>query len=84
MYLKKAICLFLLAAAILATAVSLDRYQRDILGTTQAEGGAPPAPPIPLGATAIDSPRIIAEGGAPPAPPIPFGTAGTEIKFARA
>ena len=83
MYLKKGICFLLLAAAILTTAVGLDRCQRNDWGKTQAEGGAPPAPPIPWSA-ALDSPCIIAEGGAPPAPPIPWGVAGTDIKFLRA
>jgi hypothetical protein len=84
MYLKTGICLFLCASTILTTAVALDRSHRDNLDKTQADGGAPPAPPIPWATTAIDSPRFIADGGAPPAPPIPWGFPGTEIKSLRA
>jgi len=80
MYLKKAICLFLFATAILTTAVALDGSQRDCLGIIQAEGGAPTPPPIPWGAT-FDSPNIIAEGGAPTPPPIPWASAGTDMEF---
>jgi hypothetical protein len=83
MYLKKGICLFLSAAAILTTAVALDRYHRDNLDKTQADGGAPTPPPIPWSA-AFDSPRIIADGGAPTPPPIPWGSASTGMNLLRA
>jgi hypothetical protein len=80
MNLKRAICLFLFATAILTTAVALDGSQRDSLGATQAEGGAPTPPPIPW-AAAFDSPWIIAEGGAPTPPPIPWGSASADMAF---
>jgi hypothetical protein len=80
MYLKKAICLFLFAIAILIIAVALDGSQQDSLGRTQADGGAPTPPPIPWGAT-FDSPSIIADGGAPTPPPIPWASASTDMEF---
>jgi hypothetical protein len=80
MYLKKAICLFVLGTAVLTTAVALDRSQRDSSGSTQADGGAPTPPPIPWVA-AFDSPRIIADGGAPTPPPIPWASASTDMQF---
>jgi hypothetical protein len=80
MYLKKIICLFLFTIVILTMAFALDRSQRDSLGTTQAEGGAPTPPPIPWGST-FDSPSMIAEGGAPTPPPIPWASASTEMEF---
>ncbi len=74
MYLKKAIWLFMFAAAILTIAAVLDGNQRHDRGTIQAEGGAPTPPPIPwLGA--FDGPSMIAEGGAPTPPPIPWASA---------
>jgi hypothetical protein len=81
MNVKKGICFFLFAAIMLTTAVALDGSHRDNWGKTQADGGAPPAPPIPWSTTAVDSPHFSADGGAPPAPPIPWGFAGTKIEF---
>lgn len=78
MHLRKGICFFLLAGAVFATVVALDQYHRDDLGKSQADGGAPPAPPIPWSATDIDLPNLNADGGAPPAPPIPWGLPSTE------
>jgi hypothetical protein len=77
MYLKKGICFFLFAGAIFTSVFALGQWHRDNLGKTQADGGAPPAPPIPWPTTAIDSPNLNADGGAPPAPPIPWGFPGT-------
>jgi hypothetical protein len=40
--------------------------------TNRADGGAPPAPPIPIPTTES---VLTADGGAPPAPPIPWAIA---------
>jgi hypothetical protein len=81
MYLKKRVCLFLLSAAILTTAVVLDRCQQDNRGMTQADGGAPTPPPIPWSATSDSPYSIIADGGAPTPPPIPWGSAVTDLEL---
>jgi hypothetical protein len=83
MYLKKGICIFLSAAAILTTAVALDRSHRDNWGKTQADGGGPTPPPVPWPITAIDSPRFIADGGGPTPPPVPWGSASTDMELSR-
>lgn len=80
MYLRKGICFFLFAGTIFTTAISLDQYHRDNWGKTQADGGAPPAPPIPWPTTGVDLLNLNADGGAPPAPPIPWGSPGTETR----
>lgn len=80
MYLKRRICVFLFAWAVFTTVFALDWSHRDSLGKIQADGGAPPAPPIPWTTTAGDSLSLNADGGAPPAPPIPWGFQGTETK----
>jgi hypothetical protein len=71
---KKAICsaLFLIAVLLLATAPN--KCPRRDLDKIQADGGAPPAPPIPwpTATGTADSPYLSADGGAPPAPPIPW------------
>ena len=74
MLFKKGICLFLFATAVLLFTTARGRCQRENLDRIQADGGAPPAPPIPWpqGGVVIDSPYLDADGGAPPAPPIPW------------
>jgi hypothetical protein len=84
MYLKKGICSFLFATAILATPVALDWFPGDNWGKTQADGGGPTPPPIPWPTTAIDSSGIIADGGGPTPPPVPWGSASPDMKFLRA
>lgn len=63
MRLKKRICMFLLALAVLApmTADGIGQYQ--VEAPQRADGGAPPPPPIPV--------PWRADGGAPEPPPIP-------------
>jgi len=63
MYLKKGICLCLVAVTICTAAIALEQSHRDNLGRTQADGGAPTPPPIPW-PTGFGSPGIIAGGGA--------------------
>lgn len=45
MYLKKGICLFLLATAVLTLPVSLNQHQQKNLDKVWADGGAPPVGP---------------------------------------
>lgn len=73
---KKGICFFLFVTAVLLLATAPGRCQRENLNQIRADGGAPPAPPIPWpkAPAAIDSPYLNADGGAPPAPPIPWPT----------
>jgi hypothetical protein len=47
MYLKKAICLCLFAAAVLTTAFAFGRIEQENRGAIKADGGAPEPPPIP-------------------------------------
>ncbi len=67
---KKGICLLLFVAAVLLLATAPARCQRENLDMIRADGGAPPAPPIPwlTGGGVIVSPYLNADGGAPPAP----------------
>jgi len=71
---KKGICFFLFVAAVLLLATAPGQCQRENLDQIRADGGAPPAPPIPwpTGSGVIDSPYLNADRGAPPAPPIPW------------
>jgi hypothetical protein len=71
---KKGICFFLFVTAVLLLATAPGQCQRENLDQIRADGGAPPAPPIPwpTGPGVIDSPYLKADGGAPPAPPIPW------------
>ena len=74
MFLKKGMCFFLSVTAVLLFATAPGSFQRDNQDKIRADGGAPPAPPIPWPPTAgaIDGPQLNADGGAPPAPPIPW------------
>lgn len=76
MYLKKGICFFLSAAAILTTAVAVDQYHRVHGAKTQADGGGPTPPPVPWPKTGPISPLFIADGGGPTPPPIPWPKTG--------
>lgn len=69
---KKGMGFFLFVVLVLVTPPGA--FQRKNLDKITADGGAPPAPPIPWpsGAGAIDGPHLNADGGAPPAPPIPW------------
>lgn len=46
------------------------------VSTLTADGGAPPAPPIPL---SKGETNLVADGGAPPAPPIPLSKGETNL-----
>ena len=74
MFLKKGTCFFLFVTAVLLVATARGPLQRENLNTIRADGGAPPAPPIPWSLTTgeIELPQLNADGGAPPAPPIPW------------
>jgi hypothetical protein len=71
---KKGMWFFLFVTAVFLLTTASGRCQRENLDKIRADGGAPPAPPIPwlTGAGGIDSPHLNADGGAPPAPPIPW------------
>ncbi len=83
---KKGICLLLFVAAVLLLATAPARCQRENLDMIRADGGAPPAPPIPwlTGGGVIASPYLNADGGAPPAPPIPWQSSINEQPTLRA
>jgi hypothetical protein len=80
MFLKKGTCFFLFVTAVLLVANARGSFQCENLNTIRADGGAPPAPPIPWPSTAgaIDGPQLNADGGAPPAPPIPWPSSVSE------
>ncbi len=86
MLFKKGICFFLFVTAVLLLATAPGRCQRENLNQIRADGGAPPAPPIPwpTGGGVIDSPYLNADGGAPPAPPIPWPKSMNEQSTLRA
>ena len=83
---KKGICLLLFVAAVLLLATAPTRCQRKNLDMIRADGGAPPAPPIPwlTGEGVVASPYLNADGGAPPAPPIPWQSSINEQPTLRA
>lgn len=74
MLFKKGLCFFLLVTSALLLTSALRPRQAQNLDRIRADGGAPPAPPIPWpsGAGPIDAPQLNADGGAPPSPPIPW------------
>lgn len=86
MLFKKGICFFLLVTTVLLLATAPGRCHRENLNQSRADGGAPPAPPIPwfTGGGVSDSPYLNADGGAPPAPPIPWPTSLNEQSTLRA
>ena len=67
----KRVCLFLLAAVALVIPTPLDPSVSALPAKLKADGGAPPAPPIPVPWSLQDTKVLSADGGAPPAPPIP-------------
>ena len=71
---KKGLLFVLVLAAVLALASAADRYHRESWSRIQADGGQPPAPPIPWSSVGrvIEAPQLNADGGQPPAPPIPW------------
>jgi hypothetical protein len=85
MHFKKGLCFFLFVTALLPLATAPGRCQRENFDRIRADGGAPPAPPIPwpLGGAVIDSPYLNADGGAPP-PPIPWPSSINEQSTLRA
>ncbi len=74
MLFKKGICFFLFVTAALVLAPGLNLCQGQNLDKIRADGGAPPAPPIPWPKppAVTNAPLLSADGGAPPAPPIPW------------
>ena len=74
MFLKKGMCFFLFVTAVLLLATAPSPFQRDNLDKIRADGGQPPAPPIPWSSVGrvIEAPQLNADGGQPPAPPIPW------------
>ena len=73
MFLKKGTCFFLFVIAVLLLATAPSPFQRENLDKIQADGGQPPAPPIPWSVGGvIEAPQLNADGGQPPAPPIPW------------
>lgn len=83
---KKGMCFFLFVTSALMVTPALGPRQAQSLDRIRADGGAPPAPPIPWpsGARAIDAPQLNADGGAPPSPPIPWPSTTSEHSTLRA
>jgi hypothetical protein len=77
MYIKKGICLFLLASLALFETLALGSLHITSAGSlipavNAADGTEPPPPPVPLPPTAGSVPTLVADGTEPPPPPRPL------------